>query len=267
MSLAWGQPSPSPSPGPPPGPASAPFGAAQGQVLGAVGGGLEKAAWLGAHQQGAARVGLGGEQRTAAVLNKFAGHGVTVMHDLMCPSDRYRANIDHLIVSGTSVWIIDSKVWKPGRYWTVGRRTYRGWRRFVSVDHKSGKKSYPAEKKTMDMAADLVDGYLTHRGIEVMVEEPLLVVWPSSDRERLRLGMIDVPGAHTIHANRLEKWAASRFTSKRATPADPRIVAALTELLVTKPKPTPTPVALATDIQPQIQPPVEVHTDPFFGGF
>ncbi len=67
----------------------------------------ESAAW----QRGAA-----GERRTARVLGRLERFGYTVLHDLAIPYSR--ANIDHLVVGPTGVWVVDSKTYS-GRL-TVG---------------------------------------------------------------------------------------------------------------------------------------------------
>ncbi|OOP59265.1 hypothetical protein BMF89_21285 [Arthrobacter sp. SRS-W-1-2016] len=49
------------------------------------------------------------------MLNGF-GKKAAVLHDLRIPLPGFKANIDHAIVSGKSVLLIDSKMWKPGFY-------------------------------------------------------------------------------------------------------------------------------------------------------
>ena len=43
-----------------------------------------------------------------------------VLHDLRIPIPGFKANIDHAVVSGRSVLLIDSKMWKPRRPTTRG---------------------------------------------------------------------------------------------------------------------------------------------------
>ncbi len=195
-----------------------------GRVLGTPGGSLSNPDWLGASARGAARVGQAGEVRTAAVLDEFArGGSVTVLHDLMTPSKKYKANIDHVVVSGSTVYPIDSKVWKPGRYWTWGGRTRRGWERFT-----------PAEKKTMVVITQALEAYLAARGVNAVVAEPLLFVWPSSKHSSLRTGLLTVPGARVVPGPRVQGTVSKLFGNRLrggGQAADERVVDALVPLL------------------------------------
>ena len=53
--------------------------------------------------------GAAGERRTAGLLRRLQGEGFVVFHDLAIPGSR--ANIDHLVVGPTGVFVIDSKQW------------------------------------------------------------------------------------------------------------------------------------------------------------
>lgn len=208
---------------------------------GVAGGGLTDAAW--ARNADVARIGQAGERRTAAILDAYAGQdgGVTVLHDLMVPLPNVTANIDHVVVSGRTVHIIDSKVWKPARYWTFRGRTRRGWERFE-----------PAEKQTMVMAVEALGTHLAHRGVDAWLAEPVVVVWPSHPRAALRLGLLRFPGAHAMTGIQFTYYARRRYTATRrpslrgllpgfdsgplrGRPADPALVAALTPLLTAPP--------------------------------
>ena len=201
------------------------------RVLGKAGGGLDNASW--AANASVARVGQAGEVKTAKVLEGYAEPeaGVTVLHDLMLPSNNgMKANIDHVVVSGSTVHLIDAKVWKPAFYWTVRGKTRRGLEAFPHAD-----------KKTMSMAVDMISGYLKARGLDATITTPLIVVWPSSSRRRLRTWALRVPGARAMTGPAFEAWARSNLSStlvlglgtKRRT-ADPEIVSALATLLTSK---------------------------------
>lgn len=199
------------------------------RVLGTPAGGLEDSeasSWLAPGQHGAARAGAIGERLSAAALDALAARGtslagVTVMHDVMVPSQRYRANIDHLVVCGDTVHLIDSKRWKPGIYWTLGGRSFRGLSRFT-----------PAEHRTMGMAADAVRSYLTRRDIKVELVTPTVVVWPSSDRSGLNTTFLRFPGAEVIAGRSLDRFLRRSYRRGSAL-ADPQIVEALSRFLVT----------------------------------
>lgn len=62
--------------------------------------------------------GAVGEEMVAAALDARCRDGATVMHDRARP--RSRANIDHLVIAPTGVWVIDTKRY-PGRRVRVRR--------------------------------------------------------------------------------------------------------------------------------------------------
>lgn len=173
--------------------------------------------WL--KDQSTVAAGARGERNTAAELNALSRlpGGPTVMHDLTMPRAGVKANIDHLVISGSKVTIIDSKLWKPGFYWTAFGHSYRGKSRFE-----------PAEKKTLPMAVDILSQHLRVNGIRAVFATPLLVVWPSNDSKPLTLGLLRSPGARAIAGPLLAARLGSLVGTK---PADPAIVAALRTLV------------------------------------
>jgi hypothetical protein len=54
--------------------------------------------------------GAAGERHTARLLGRLARDGYVVFHDLAVPGNS-RANVDHLVIGPTGVFIIDSKQW------------------------------------------------------------------------------------------------------------------------------------------------------------
>ncbi len=54
--------------------------------------------------------GAAGEQATAALLAGLAPRRWTVLHDLTVPGSR--ANIDHLVIGPTGLWVVDSKAFR-----------------------------------------------------------------------------------------------------------------------------------------------------------
>lgn len=96
--------------------------------------------------------GSKGEKRTAQLLHRSFGGlaNVWVFHDLNIPSvqnpEVYEpANIDHAVLTGNHLLLIDTKNWAAGVYWTapVGGHDMRGLRRFQA-----------AETRTLGMAQD-----------------------------------------------------------------------------------------------------------------
>lgn len=65
-----------------------------------------------------------GEEKVGAVLDGAAELGVHPLHDRRMP--RSRANIDHLVVAPTGVWVVDAKRYTSGR---LQRRDVGGWLR------------------------------------------------------------------------------------------------------------------------------------------
>jgi hypothetical protein len=54
--------------------------------------------------------GAQGERQTARLLGRLARDGYVVFHDLAVPGNT-RANVDHLVIGPTGVFVIDSKQW------------------------------------------------------------------------------------------------------------------------------------------------------------
>jgi Nuclease-related domain len=62
--------------------------------------------------------GAAGEGATAELLARLPGRSWAVLHDLAIPG--HRANIDHLVIGPTGVWVIDTK--------TTRAKARTGWR-------------------------------------------------------------------------------------------------------------------------------------------
>jgi hypothetical protein len=56
------------------------------------------------------RRGARGERRTARLLNRLTDRGWVVFHDLAVPGSR--ANVDHLAIGSSGIFLIDSKYWR-----------------------------------------------------------------------------------------------------------------------------------------------------------
>src|SRR5512132_1373563 len=56
------------------------------------------------------RRGAHGERRTARLLDRLTGDGYVVFHDLAVPGNA-SANVDHLVIGPTGLYVIDSKQW------------------------------------------------------------------------------------------------------------------------------------------------------------
>lgn len=182
------------------------------EVLGTAGAGLLDPEWL--SDRGRASVGYSGEKRSARLLHELAADTeVTILHDLTIPGSK--ANIDHVVVAGDRIHLIDSKVWRPGFYWTLGAVTRRGLERFP-----------PADKRTLQLALDRLRGLLLSRGVAASFAPPRLLVWPSAPSGALHLWAMHAPG-NTI-ATDASKVTRRFFTTRKA---DSRIVQVLRSLL------------------------------------
>nr|WP_246803762.1 nuclease-related domain-containing protein [Cellulomonas hominis] len=190
-----------------------------GQVIGRAGTGLGAGCNGWAANRDVARIGRRGELRTGEVLNQIAAKpgGPTVLHDLTIPGSR--ANIDHVVVSGRRITLVDSKVWKPGTYWRLpGIGTFRGAERFPYAD-----------KGTMAMAVDRLVRFLDERHLAAQVAAPLTVVWPSSREGSVRMLAFggDLARRRVIPGPLLAS-SARRLGSRTA---DPNVVFALAPLV------------------------------------
>lgn len=188
-------------------------------IIGTAGGGLNNAGW--AKSAGHARAGQQAEKSTAAVLDEWARNnpGVAVLHDLDVPRQGYTANVDHAVVSGSTVLLLDAKAWAPGFVWSLGGSSYRGL------------KSFPAAtKRTLPMARDAYLEHLAKNGVTGVDITCALVVWSSRKEGKVSTWALTSPGARVIPGTKL---AASprRFLPRR--PADPAITSALTRLVHT----------------------------------
>lgn len=181
---------------------------------------------------GSNRAGASGEMRTAAILDELANRedGPTVLHDLRIPGSN--ANIDHLIVSGTDIWIIDSKSWTSGFYLTWGGKVYQTGQpgkllaRFSRTD-QHGKVTYPGEKKTLPFAETRLREFLRNRGLGFRIRGKFMVIWPSSGSTPCRVWAYRPTGATAMSGAWLNVYLpAARY------PGDPVLVSHLTSLLI-----------------------------------
>lgn len=145
--------------------------------------GLKKdSSW--AKNEAVARIGASGEVRTAEELNIFSSQAA-VFHDLRVPIPKFASNIDHVIVTGKKVLLIDTKVWKPGFYWTLGAAGRRGLKRF---DHL---------EKDQTWLVQAVERYLQGTGAKVLPVH--IAVWPHGTG-KVNTTFLKIPGAKVVAA-------------------------------------------------------------------
>jgi len=198
-------------------------------VIGTPGGSLNN---LGS-KFGAGQVSAGkdGEIKTArALVNLCVPGGPTVLHDLVLPMAGITANIDHVIISGKDVRILDSKTWAPGIYWSFAGKTRRG---FTRCEH--------ADKRTMAMATTAITKVLSNTGVRFVMKRPVLIVWPSNTKKQMVLGLFRPVGAKAVTS---AGFAAHLHYYAGTKPANQELVAALVPLVIAlrqQNQQTPTP--------------------------
>lgn len=211
------------------------------RVYGKAGGSLTqgKNTWHG--NSARASVGRDGEIVAGMMLNRLADTvpGMVVLHDLRIPIPGISANIDHVVVSGPKVWILDTKVWAPGVLWTMGGKTYRGLRPFR--DKESG--AWIGDKKTLQMAFESLSRFLPENGAQVKLQLPQLLIFPSTGiRKRLKHPGDEYHGKRVntwlYHPIGARSWDADTFFARAPRmlrsryEADPAAVSALSQLLI-----------------------------------
>jgi hypothetical protein len=182
-----------------------------------------------------ASAGTDGEVRTARALTDICRPGgPTVLHDLVLPMNGITANIDHIVISGKEVRILDSKMWTPGFYWTFAGHTRRGLTR---IDH--------ADKQTMAMATIAINKILSNTGVHFVMKRPVFVVWPSNTKKQMVLRLFRPYGAKATTGR---NFAARTRHYAGAQPANQELVAALVPLVISlrhQHQRTPNPVQQA----------------------
>lgn len=188
-----------------------------GRTFGTAGGGLIDAKW--AANSRVAEIGREGELATANYLDRLALQpgGATVLHDLSIPIPGIKANIDHVVVAGNRVQIIDTKMWAGGFYWNLGG-PMRGWKPFN-----------PMGKKTMQMAFESLTRHLAPVG-KVRILPPLVVVRPSG-KKPVSLWAASMPGAKLVQVAAFEARMGRLMHPGGKTVADPAVVQRLLPLL------------------------------------
>lgn len=190
-----------------------------GTVIGRAGGSLAGAAQFGQ----AGKVGASGEARTARLLAQLAATdgGPTVIHDVRIPIPGFTANIDHVVISGREITLLDTKVWRDGFYWTLGGVTRRG---LEAAPH--------TDKQTLGTGVNGIGRMLRNMGVPHRFRRSVLVVWPGSrDAAGPNLTFYRPRDAVAIVA-RDEAATARRLTRLTGSrPADPQLVSAVSRIL------------------------------------
>lgn len=167
-------------------------------------------AW--AKNDAVAKIGAAGEKKVAGALAPYfsSPSSAALFHDLAVPGRR--ANIDHLIVSGNKVLLLDTKVWKTGFYYTVFSHTFRG---LTPVSH--------ADKKTYQMLTYDLKKFLEPVGAKILT--PAVIVLGKGGKAKV--GMYRPKGAKAYN---LDGFIAKRIANARLVPPEPAILSTINRL-------------------------------------
>ncbi|HVT77883.1 MAG TPA: nuclease-related domain-containing protein [Acidimicrobiales bacterium] len=150
---------------------------------------------------GNVRSGDVGEASTRRHLEAAFGadSSVHVFHNLSVPGAK--ADIDHAVLRGDTLVVVDSKHWKPGFYWTIAGKTFRGFERFPYADRRG-----------TSMAVDHLRKLLP--GVKV---SGITVVWSRGGRASLGLAH-DASGARFCPGPELGEALRKRFRGAATVP-------------------------------------------------
>jgi len=166
-----------------------------------------------------ARIGRMGELRTAHWLDELtAGTSARVFHGLRIPGVEYDTDVDHALLMGRQLILIDSKLWRPGIYFRFGGHIWRfSGHRFARFPQ--------AESRNMEMARDRYRIALGH----LVRIDAITVVHSSQDGKRCRF--VSKLG-HGIPIGEERRFGARLARMARwAGPPDPAIIDHLNKLL------------------------------------
>jgi len=167
------------------------------------------------------KAGTVGEVRTGALLAKLAEvpGGPTVIHDLRIPIPGFRANIDHAVISGREVTLVDSKLWKDGFYWTLGA-TRRG---FTAAPY--------CDKKTLPTGVAGMMRAIHQMGVKVTFRRSVLVVWAPDQNRPPNLRFYRPQSAIAVAADASGRTLRRLSRLCGAAPANPQVVSAVSKFL------------------------------------
>jgi hypothetical protein len=183
---------------------------------GTPGGSLQKGRNSWASSQRNAQAGLKGEQRCAAMLAKLPDN-VVVIHDVKIPGSA--ANVDHVIVVGRKVFLVDAKLWRPEFFWSAFGMSFSGWKRFALADKKTMLLALSRFKRSIPAAK---------------FAQPKICVLTSDARRPANVTFLRVPGCHALNEKDFERFL--RKIGRRKTKADPEIVRKIVRFAHQKPR-------------------------------
>lgn len=173
------------------------------RTLGTAGGSLASLDY-GAHRVNA---GIVGEQRSAALLEAVDDR-FTVLHDLI-PPDGY-GNVDHAVIGGRMIVLIDSKQWAKGTYRHAFGFLWRG-------------------RKPLRGRLDLARDEKVRRSFETKFGCRAVYVVAVHGRIRLGFGLPKRGAVRVVRGDSIDLIVNKAL--KRQKAADPRLVASVRRLL------------------------------------
>jgi Nuclease-related domain len=158
--------------------------------------------------------GARGEERLGGQLDTLAGGGVHVLHDRRIP--RTRANIDHMVVCPSGVFVIDAKKYQGRPSLRVDGGLFRPRIKKLMIGSRDGTKLVDGVHKQVDLITSALEsadlGQIPVSGMLCFVEAdwPLIggdftiaglrVLWPKKAASYVRQpGSVDAEIAHRIH--------------------------------------------------------------------
>lgn len=172
-----------------------------GQIVGTVAGSLMEGSFL--TNKDTVGVGVRAELETGRVLNEFTRFGPSVVHDVDIPLSGVDANIDHVMVAGSTVFVFDSKWWAGDLFWSFSGAHFRGMQRFDL-----------AGKKTMQLAQQALTGFFARNNVHgVKFATPTLVVWGNGLR---RFVMFRPNGAVAVRGELFASWLRRNVPQQNA---------------------------------------------------
>jgi len=155
-------------------------------------------------------VGAVGEERVGARLNELASESLRVLHDRRIPGTR--ANIDHIVVAATGVYVVDPKRYKGRPSLKVEGGLFRPREEKLLVGSRDCTKLVDGVLKQLDVVRGIVGDEIPVQGVPCFVDAdwPLIggsfttrdvdVLWPKKLYPKLQaIGPLAVDAVDDLH--------------------------------------------------------------------
>ncbi|WP_067783504.1 nuclease-related domain-containing protein [Actinomyces vulturis] len=154
------------------------------------------------HGQLARSIGASAERDTAAIIDDLSVERENdILHSVPIASGK--ADIDHIVVGSKGVFVIDTKKWKPGWYFSIGSKCFRIC---------SGK----IERFKAGESHSLSRSIESMRTKEIPVRGSAVVVWPSNSRGKCHTLFMRYPGGIKVIKPSALKPRVSRTVGKKS---------------------------------------------------